>query len=338
MMKTIIRWNLTNKCRLNCLHCYNKKYRESFSDVALRDKITIVNKLPPKNVLIKLSGGEPFDDPSLLDVCNKLDQREIEFGLTTNGNFDMEKYCALFELASLKFLTFSLDGINEEQMVLRKGGDVLEKARKNILNLRKHYPSIRIAINMLLTKRNYLILNNILNTYFNKWEVDKVCISELQPTNILAKNLKCNKNEISFALQQVKEFKNPKRNKIYNIELDIECSKKFKGLICEEINLDYYCGAGRNMSFIDSSGYLLPCESIIWWKWYSTYIDSRYNLLKNDYWDILDLPMFHYAYHYNLDFREGNVNKYSDCYYCSFKKKCARCPFYDNKRKSNTLL
>lgn len=101
-------------------------------------------------------------------------------------------------------------------------------------------------------------------------------------------------------------------------------------LIDEYTNLDYFCGAGKNYYFIDSSGILLPCEKVNYSK-YKYKIDDRYNLLYNNFYDIIDLELFNYVYNYNLKFIYGQDNsKKSFCNNCKFKFRCAGCAFYEN--------
>ena len=126
-MGVFLRWDITNNCRMKCIHCYNADFRNKRKDILKEDDIRmVIGRLPVEKIsVVKLMGGEPFDSEYIDVICNELENKGMKFGLTTNGDFDYE-YCELiaFSKKMCSYITFSMDGYQEEARLFRRNLNV----------------------------------------------------------------------------------------------------------------------------------------------------------------------------------------------------------------------
>lgn len=338
-MAITLRWDITNKCSLNCIHCYNYNERYNVSDITKNKILKIINNIPSKDIkFIKLSGGEPFEFNELSYLTDLLRDTNIDFGITTNGMFKQNyenKKVLLNE--RLKFITFSLDGCTkEEAQIFRKNVD-FNFVIDNIKLVKKIRSDIKIAIILIINKLNYKNIFNILDFYFNNINIDKICLTNLKVTNNKIKELKCSDDEINNVLSQVDNFKiNNKNNS--KIELSLTCNKVIDYIdFKSDISLDYKCTAGRETGYIDSLGNLLPCTAIAEHISYNSIKNSNeYSLIDNPFWDIWMKEEFEKVYQYDLEYRYSNnieLFRKSECLKCKHREqKCSSCYFRSGEK------
>ncbi len=98
--------NITNKCNLNCPHCYvdsNSTGRE----MSEKEFDRVLEEIDKNNVLqVAIGGGEPTTHPLLPRFLKKLRQKDIVPNLTTNGKdlkwktvYYMTRYCGAVALS-----------------------------------------------------------------------------------------------------------------------------------------------------------------------------------------------------------------------------------------------
>lgn len=327
MKKTkIIRWNITNKCNIRCKHCYNFEYRNNIKEINISDKKTIINHLINENVLLKLSGGEPFMCDDFIELCRYISDKNINYGITTNGCFNLNNNKNIIKNSHLNFMTFSIDGYNDKHMCLRDYSRI-DEIIYNITSVKRLNRSLKTAINLVLHKNNINDIYGILDFCFKKLNVDKVSLSNLQKCNIITDSYICNEYDYRCAITQIKRYILHNSWVANKIELAFQCNKIYEDIISDSLCLDYYCGAGRNFYFIDSNGNLLPCEKVLFTN-FNSEVDCRYNLVVNNFLDIIDLPLYNYAYQRSLLFKNNLVEPKKElCKDCNYKERCMECPF-----------
>jgi len=79
-------WIITDRCNLNCIHCYKGASSGSRYEVSKIDAFHVVDKISRLGTpLIFVSGGEPFTSLYLLDVLEELKNRGFRVVLSSNG-------------------------------------------------------------------------------------------------------------------------------------------------------------------------------------------------------------------------------------------------------------
>jgi radical SAM protein with 4Fe4S-binding SPASM domain len=80
-----LHWELTTKCQLRCLHCYNNSGHDGVA-ASLAQISGVVEELRPYKLRgITVSGGEPLLHPALFDALNLMRPLATELVFATNG-------------------------------------------------------------------------------------------------------------------------------------------------------------------------------------------------------------------------------------------------------------
>ncbi|MGW9574185.1 radical SAM protein [Paenibacillus terrae] len=115
----MISWDVTNRCNLKCLHCFNNSAEGSvhnFCDELSEDEaMEVVNQiidLRPYTMCI--CGGETLLRKDLIKIISKLSQANIIVNMVTNGYFLDEKKANELCNAGVSFVQVSLDGLRAE--------------------------------------------------------------------------------------------------------------------------------------------------------------------------------------------------------------------------------
>ncbi|MDP2967358.1 MAG: radical SAM protein [bacterium] len=95
---------LTNRCNLNCAHCYSRNLK--MADMSLNDIKGILNCFPNLQK-VNFGTGETIFCPNFLEVMNFLKENKIKMALTTNGL--TVKYLDDKQIKNFKDVDVSLD-------------------------------------------------------------------------------------------------------------------------------------------------------------------------------------------------------------------------------------
>jgi MoaA/NifB/PqqE/SkfB family radical SAM enzyme len=103
---------ITYKCNLHCGNCVVKNFNQ---ELDIESSIKIIKNIPVEWVYI--TGGEPFLNDDLIDICKELKSNNKKIGVTTNGtihNFDVLEY--------VDRIGVSIDGLKEYHDEYRGNG------------------------------------------------------------------------------------------------------------------------------------------------------------------------------------------------------------------------
>ena len=98
----------SRKCNLKCEHCGvggDCKGEQKFQDreLSLEEYKRIIDEAKAMGcVQIILAGGEPFASKDFLNICDYLNEKQIYFGILTNGVLINEENC--IRLSKYKYL------------------------------------------------------------------------------------------------------------------------------------------------------------------------------------------------------------------------------------------
>lgn len=154
--------SINNLCNLQCSHCFNLEVTNS---VPLAEFISMENILRVIEIFkkfgiyeLKLTGGEPFLHPNLLEILYLLEKNEILYTIYTNGYYLSDIFVSFFNNSKyLKKLKLSIDG-NEEINNMIRGNEIL----KIIITRFKRIRSDLVECNMTLNKLNYKTVHKLL--------------------------------------------------------------------------------------------------------------------------------------------------------------------------------
>ncbi len=133
--------DITNKCNLRCLHCYNFSGENNIcsdgemTDLELLTLVKDIAKIKPLNVCF--CGGEPLLRKEILLKCIKiLSDEDIQVSFVSNGILLTPEVAKELKEAGLSRAQISIDGIGKSHDRLRNCEGVFDKATEALRNLR----------------------------------------------------------------------------------------------------------------------------------------------------------------------------------------------------------
>lgn len=132
--------NLTNRCNLKCVYCYNKRDRMSFEDdyeMSVTEDSKILKESAEIGVKrIAITGGEPLLYSDFLEVAKRAKEYGMSVQLLTNGvlinKSNAEQISKTFDA-----ITISLDSYIKEEHEALRGKGTFEKVIKAIKILKE---------------------------------------------------------------------------------------------------------------------------------------------------------------------------------------------------------
>lgn len=117
-------WECTWRCNLQCLHCGSDcKSASTVPDMPAEDFIKVVDSIlphvDPHKLNIVITGGEPLVRNDLEKVGRMLYDRELPWGIVTNGLLLTPERFHRLRAAGIHNLTISLDGLRDTHNWMR---------------------------------------------------------------------------------------------------------------------------------------------------------------------------------------------------------------------------
>lgn len=119
---------LTDKCNLQCLHCFrNSGVEKSKSYISMPCFNAVIEKCAQANVKhISYTGGEPFYNNRIFEIIEKTSYFKIPFSISTNGYRNLNDYTDFFKLYKPSSIQVSLDGDEEMHNHIRKNNNAYQ--------------------------------------------------------------------------------------------------------------------------------------------------------------------------------------------------------------------
>jgi len=192
---TIVDFELTYDCNLNCEFCYNTegekgaKYTKSEEDDKrkLDKRKEVIDEILNIGVShLVFTGGEPFLDSQLLDLIEYAKSRDIYISINTNGTLITENLAKILKRLKILGVLITLQGGSalEHDIQTRVKGS-WEKTLLGLKYLKNE--GVNITINMTVTKNNFKLVKNVARIA-NKFNAN-FSISRFIPTSKKSKNL-----------------------------------------------------------------------------------------------------------------------------------------------------
>jgi radical SAM protein with 4Fe4S-binding SPASM domain len=181
-------WNFTNRCNLNCLHCYSKA---SLDEIDALDTDTIMRTLPQlENAGVKFiifSGGEPLVRKDIYDIAEEAKRLGIVTYLSSNGLY-VTSHNAEKILDTFDYVGISIDG-NEEAHDRFRGLKGAFRETIKAVDLLNSYGKKKVGIRFTMTKETIADLPFIFELV-EKHRIPKLYLSHLVYSGRGLENLK----------------------------------------------------------------------------------------------------------------------------------------------------
>lgn len=111
----IVAFEVTRRCPLHCRHCRAGADMSTPEALSTDDCVRVIRSLAEYNAcVVILTGGEPLARPDLFEILERSADTQVKFSLATCGYFLDETTARRLKDLGVIFLSFSLDGANEE--------------------------------------------------------------------------------------------------------------------------------------------------------------------------------------------------------------------------------
>lgn len=265
-------WNITNRCNLNCYHCYSKSGLNGEDNLSTNDILKTLPSLVESNIkFIIFSGGEPLLRKDLFEITERCKELGIKTYLSTNGIYITEKNIEKIS-KSFDYIGISIDGEKEIHDSFRRMKGAFAhsiNAVKMLLPLSKN-----VGIRFTLTKKTLNSLKFMFNLV-ESYKIPKLYISHLVYSGRGLDNLKMDISQrtrrkvISFILEKAFYYRRAKKKidiVTGNMEPDaVFLLKRFKKDFPEYYEILYKKlmkwggnSAGKRLVNIDSFGNVKP--------------------------------------------------------------------------------
>ena len=347
MMGIALKWDLTYRCFLRCKHCARADFlSDDQSGELTTDGIrALVPKLAAGGVSqIHLLGGEPTARRDLKDILTELMAAGIRVGYNTNGiRFDANMVRTLMANPLFHNIVFSIEGPTPEQNDVIRGKGIFRVAVRNIrraVEIKRDVGSnCRITINMVVGKHNYRSLPPAID-WALELGVDELSFLQLAAEgNARELGMFLSTEELMLSLRDLGQKYTEDRGRI--VQSNLRISPRFARPLARTYlktvfgldfpEYDHTCGASKTFGYLTPDGQLFPCDRLSPNGELPVQIDfgelKEYALLKHDFHDIWDRPVFHQTF--QLVEGDETFTRYNPCFRCPhLKRECTPCPAY----------
>ncbi|MBN1765264.1 MAG: DUF2062 domain-containing protein [Sedimentisphaerales bacterium] len=149
-------WNFTNRCNLNCLHCYQSSDNQTDGqELALDEKLKVIDELGRNYVaMIAFAGGEPLLSSDLYPCLERCQHYGIHTTIATHGALLTAQRCNRLAELGLRYVEVSLDSVDPEKHDRFRGQPGMwRKAVEGIKNV-VATEGLRAGLAMCVTRNN----------------------------------------------------------------------------------------------------------------------------------------------------------------------------------------
>ncbi len=150
----VVVYNCTNRCNLNCLHCYSSSADATFtSELNTQQAADLLTQLAEINCPVVLfSGGEPLLRDDLFELLNHANRAHLRTVLSTNGTLIDENTAEKIAVANVSYVGISIDGNKKFHDHFRQADGSFQKALDAVKNCAKF--NLRTGLRFTITKQN----------------------------------------------------------------------------------------------------------------------------------------------------------------------------------------
>jgi selenobiotic family peptide radical SAM maturase len=148
-----IQWHITNKCDLNCKHCYDRSQRSPLTreqGIRILDDLTRFADKKHVSGHVCFTGGNPFLHPNFFDFYREATQRGLSTSILGNP-VSRKKIQKLVDIQIPEYFQVSLEGLQAHNDCIRGDGNFISVIK--FLGVLRDF-DISSAVMLTLTKDN----------------------------------------------------------------------------------------------------------------------------------------------------------------------------------------
>lgn len=300
-------WECTWRCNLSCRHCGSDcKSSSSVPDMPAEDFLNVIDSILPHvdrhKLKIVITGGEPLVRTDLEKVGRQLYDRELPWGIVTNGLYlSPQRFNSLLK-AGIRNMTISLDGMRDTHNWMRCNPASFDKALAAI-KMVAHTPQINFDVVTCVNRRSltelHALKEELIASGVKAWRLFTIFPSGRAA---LYPEFDLNKEELTELMEFIIATRKEGR-----IKASFCCEGfmgGYEGLIRDHF---YECQAGVTVGSVLLDGGISACPSIR--------ADYRQgNIYTDDFWNVWQNGFKQY--------RDRSWMKRGACADCSFWRYC----------------
>ena len=234
---------LTNKCNLNCKHCFVESDMQKKDYFTFDRVVNLINDAVKHGInRIDFTGGEVFTQSYFIDVLKYLDCQPVSYSFFTNLSISNEKILSdLVQLKGLMCVITSLDYFDEKKHNDFRGSkNAYQTTLMNILRLREQ--GVKVVVNIMVMNDNHDDVERLTDFFLSKdIEVHFDTVIECGRAKCNAFNNQNDEDNIRFINQLLKKI-------------------EMKGVRVD--NLIGSCGVSKTLIFTHYSGEFMVCPGL----------------------------------------------------------------------------
>jgi radical SAM protein with 4Fe4S-binding SPASM domain len=268
---TLIGWEATKDCDMDCLHCGNpEEWKEKEGPDLTTDQVKrifkeIAEDFPADKLTVAITGGELTLRPDLLEIIKFLSSLGFRVALSTNGYFLGKNLGLIDDLikAKTEAIAISIDGMKKSHNKQRNKRS-FEQVIRTIKYLRTRYPDLYLQITTVVTSLNFSDLPQIYDLLL-KLDVRDWKVCHLIPIGRAKASPKLQISEeqtfqlLSWIASLNQRFRQERTKLKVSLACEGWCGEEFEGKIRDFL---FLCTAGIQTATITHDGKVGGCLEI----------------------------------------------------------------------------
>jgi AdoMet-dependent heme synthase len=255
-----LQWHLTDRCNLQCGHCYREAEKSQLSLADLRrvfdNFLELRRCLPQDKARVQIAGGEPLLSPHLFSVLKMISAAGIQSRVLSNGTLIDEHVAREMRSCGCGIVQISIDGTSESHDALR-GQGTFDKAIAAADLLRAH--GIQVTFQVVLSRANAQQIEALFAIAVE--HADRLGFSRLVPCGAGASLL----HEMLSPRELLEAFRHIRTLKRAHPKLQVPLRDPLWHSLAECLHLSRDiggCSAGCGGICVDSDGSVYPCRRL----------------------------------------------------------------------------
>ncbi|WP_048151155.1 radical SAM/SPASM domain-containing protein [Methanolacinia paynteri] len=276
MLRPVVFWNLTTRCNLSCVHCYNSSGSRSSGELSTEEAIAVIDDLSGMGVpLILFSGGEPLLREDIWDLAAYTKDKGIITSLSSNGTLIDAEVAGKIKESGIGYVGISLDGAKPRtHNRFRGSSDAFSRTIDAFGHCRD--AEVRTGVRVTLTKANFRELDDLIDLALFLG-ASRFCLYWLVPSGRGTgdyERLQLNGDEVTEALGllygRAKEI-DPSVMEFLTVDAPQDAIHLLASMRKDEsedledaeslvASLNGGCSAGSKVANISHQGFVYPCQ------------------------------------------------------------------------------
>ena len=233
---------ITNKCNLSCLHCFNNSGEPLSDELTTEEICSLIDVLSSMGVhRLTLTGGEPLVHPDLFEIVEHARKAPMTVTIFTNGTLITEEHVEKFKKVGVK-VAVSVDSCNEQTHDTFRGKKgALKRTLQGITLLRAAGLSVTVSVSLSQLNKNELV--DTLK-YFREHNLTDYQVAEVSTSGRGLDEVVITPEEYYQVLVEQLTYE--------------KGVKKVKGLAPKR---EDGCGIAQSLIYVKADGTILPCHT-----------------------------------------------------------------------------